>query len=279
MYLLPVTKYYLIENELKKISFNTLFARVVVEQKVKGIVYVDNIENPTVYYVVHPYGMSLLFGKHDNYFFNLELQKYLLNFNLKRNKPEWLQVGSTEWKESLEVILGGDLVEENDSFELESSKVVKHKRLNFKFSLDKFNRQFKKHSNHQKLIVKTTKQIYENLKGSVIPSKFWDSFEDFDKEGIGFSLVKNGDPVSTAFTSFTIENLVEIGIQTKEGFQGLNYGYSVCQQLIDFCSFYCLEPVWSCNANNIASKKLALKLGFDEILELPYYKLPYVLYS
>ena len=45
---------------LKKVQINNLFARAVVENHVSGKVYVDNPDNPTTFYVVHPYGMSLL---------------------------------------------------------------------------------------------------------------------------------------------------------------------------------------------------------------------------
>jgi hypothetical protein len=34
-----------------------------------------------------------------------------------------------------------------------------------------------------------------------------------------------------------------------------------------------LEPVWACRLENDGSYKLAQKLGFEPVLEIPYYRL------
>ncbi len=67
---LSIERYSLLEEPLKKVENNHLFAPSVIERKVIGTVFVDNIENPKTFYVVHPYGMSLLFGDNGNKSFN-----------------------------------------------------------------------------------------------------------------------------------------------------------------------------------------------------------------
>jgi len=66
---------------LQSACINNLFARSVVEHKVSGKIYVDNINSPKVFYVVHPYGMSLLFGDYSNSDFNDHFKEYGLNLN------------------------------------------------------------------------------------------------------------------------------------------------------------------------------------------------------
>ncbi len=42
---LNIDNYSLLEDPLRKVQINTLFARSVIEKKVKGKIFVDNIKN------------------------------------------------------------------------------------------------------------------------------------------------------------------------------------------------------------------------------------------
>jgi hypothetical protein len=77
MELLDKKFYGRLTNHLKKVSNNNLFARSVIERKISGQVLVDNIENPKTFYVVHPYGMSILFGDSQNTEFNNKFLNYV----------------------------------------------------------------------------------------------------------------------------------------------------------------------------------------------------------
>ena len=92
MFLLNKTKYDKVKRALLEVTINNLFVRAVIENKVNGSVYVDNSDYPETFYVVHPYGMSLLFGNTDNKKFNLLFRDYALNINQTRNKHEWMQL-------------------------------------------------------------------------------------------------------------------------------------------------------------------------------------------
>ena len=76
MKLLPLHDYKLAIPKLKEVSINNLFARSVVEKHVNGNVYVDNIVSPKAFYVIHPYGMSLLYGDISDDFLQSELKDY-----------------------------------------------------------------------------------------------------------------------------------------------------------------------------------------------------------
>ena len=70
MVLLDKSDYGKVLQPLKKVTINNLFARAVIEQTVSGKIYVDDPINPKTFYVVHPYGMTLLFGESNNEKFN-----------------------------------------------------------------------------------------------------------------------------------------------------------------------------------------------------------------
>jgi hypothetical protein len=94
MNLLPATEYHKLIEPIKKVSINNLFARWVIEGHLPGRVYVDNVSNPLTFYVVHSYGMSLLFGNFTNEKFNQELRNYALNKDRTRHKFAWMQAFS-----------------------------------------------------------------------------------------------------------------------------------------------------------------------------------------
>ncbi len=58
MIILPTNDYNNALAFLHTVPFNTFFASSVLEQHVKGKVFVDTIENPKAFYIVHPSGMS-----------------------------------------------------------------------------------------------------------------------------------------------------------------------------------------------------------------------------
>lgn len=64
---------------LDHVNINTMFARAVLEHLVPGSVYVDAVHNPRAFYVVHSYGMSLLFGEAGNEAFTRGLHDYMTN--------------------------------------------------------------------------------------------------------------------------------------------------------------------------------------------------------
>lgn len=67
---LPKSNYKKAAEAIKNVAINTLFAEAVIEQKINGKIYVDNIEKPKTFYIIHPYGMTLLLGDSENNEFN-----------------------------------------------------------------------------------------------------------------------------------------------------------------------------------------------------------------
>lgn len=262
MILLQPNDYYKVTDSLNKMDFNNYFAKSVVQQYVRGKIYVDNTDNPTVFYIYHPYGMSLLLGDYTNSCFVNNFSDYCLNSDISREKPDWLQIYPSEWS----VVV--------DSISQKMQGVIEpYERVNFKFNSEKYKAFRRTVDLGFYEITETDSSIFQSMPGTVVPRLFWDSATDFEQKSIGFTLLIDNQPVSTAFASFLLEDILEIGIQTIEGLQGKGYSAATCCKLIDYSIENNLEPLWSCKRDNVGSMKLAQKLGFEIVRTGPYYKI------
>jgi hypothetical protein len=275
MELLAKSQYGKVKESLQRVTVNNLFAHSVIENHVTGKVYTDQAAHPGSFYVVHPYGMSLLFGNDGNDLFNHRLRDYLFNANQERVKEEWLQAYPGSWNRMLSAMLGDALVPAGSSkADNNLRKIEVHTRVNFKFNTQKYH-EFKQSLKPGGLeVVRMDRELFEKMNGSVVPRFFWDSGDDFLNHGVGFSIVFGGRPVSTAYSAYLIGRQLELGIETIPECRGKGLALHTCSALIDFCLNGGYEPVWSCRHENTGSYLLAQKLGFDPTVTLPYYRLP-----
>ena len=274
MILLPVHKYSVLEEQIKEVQRNVLFARSVVEKHLSGIIYVDNVNEPRTSLIAHPYGMLLLMGDSNNIEFNDRFKSYAFNTAKIRAKHEWLITSSPEWDNVLTDLFGGSLIKTPENSGKEASGTIElNGRQNFSFNVQKYAQFEKRTIPEHDLIVKTDAVLFEQMTGSVIPQKFWDNAKDFETNGSGYTLLHNEEIAATAFSAFVHENRLEIGIETVEKYRGNGYAELVCCKLIDKCLESGLVPVWSCRSENTASVRLAGKLGFETTLSFPFYRL------
>ena len=271
MILLDRKNFYKVIEPLQSVTINNLFARSVVENKVSGKIFVDNIDNPKTFYVIHPYGMTYLFGNWTNPVFNEQLKEYALNINHIRDNYEWMQVFPNEWNDTLTKLFGNKLVRSEDNTE-ETGMIELYTRVNFKFNYEKYFKR-EKPALLSVEIKRTDENVYDTMPGTVVPKYFWDSKEDFLRNGIGFSLFYNSELASTAYASFIHDDKLELGIETVEKFRKMGLAEIVCCTLIDYCIENNYEPVWACRFENTGSLKLAEKIGFEIIAKTPYYRL------
>ena len=274
MELLDINSYFILEPYLSKAEINTLFARSVIEKKISGKVFVDRISNPMTFHVVHPYGMSLLLGDPYNEVFNKEFYDYALNINQIRSKPEWLQAYPSGWDEVLAELFGGKMIKSSEiNLNEESGYVELCTRINFKFNKCKYESKCRRIIQDDCAIVRTDARIFEEMRGSVIPSLFWNNAGDFLSKGAGFTLLCDNKIAATAYSAFVHDGKLELGIETAGGFRGRGFAELVCSALIDYYIKNSYEPAWACRLENAASFALAQKLGFEVCREIPYYRL------
>jgi RimJ/RimL family protein N-acetyltransferase len=274
MKLLPIEHYDRVALALHLLTVNYLFARFVVERKIEGKIYVDDIDHPTAFYVAHPYSMSLLFGNAGNEAFNEWLKEYILNTDGTRKRHEWLQAPEEKWQTKLAQLFGDRFVSVEENNGAINDKIEVSTRVNFKFNKEKF-LAIKAMSPIDKQVVRTEMLHYDAIPGTVIPQYFWNNSDDFFASGVGFSFISDDQVASTAFSAFIFDGVLEIGIETAASLKGQGHAFAACSTLIDYCIAHNYEPVWGCKKNNIGSYRLACRLGFEPTITLPYYRLNY----
>lgn len=271
---LKVDQYHKVIESLKKVTINNLFARSVVEKHVFGSVYVDNADVPQTFYVVHPYNISLLFGNSGNDDFNNKFRDYALNTDKIRDKYEWMQAFPSDWDSKLQAIFKDSIIKYEDNLIRKKDNIIElNTRINFKFNVDKYLDFKQRNVNKDFKIVRTDKEIFGKMKGSVVPMHFWNNAVQFYNDGVGFSLIYENKVASTAYSAFLHDDKLELGIETIEEFRGKGFAQYTCSALIDFCLENNFEPVWACRLENTGSRKLAQKLGFEPVKWIPYYRL------
>lgn len=259
---------------LKKVTINSLFARAVINGHVSGKVFVDNRDNPSTFYVVHPYGMSLLFGNHNNTLFNDLFKEHALNKNNARSDFEWMQAFPSEWDNVLKELFEDNLIKSSENKDNRSSQVIElNTRVNFRFDQDKYLQIRNGLASINGKLKKTTKNVFHAMEGSVVPANFWNNAADFDKNGVGFSFFYNEQLACTAYSAFLMDGMLELGMETTPKFRGKGIAKHTCSRLIDYCLENNLEPIWACRLENVGSFQLAKKLGFKPTIQLPYYRL------
>ncbi len=244
--------------KVREVEFNTYFAQSVIVGHAKGTIYVNNKNNPTAVYIVSDYGMSLLFGDCSDTVFNQALLDYFAGKDGRKEKAGWVQAYPRAWDGVLKPLV-------------EQGVIVQYSRVNFSFDKNIFKDCILKPSIDSFTIVKTPVELFSDMNGLVVPKYFWQNRYLFEKYCVSFTLMYQGKPVSTAFTAYRHNDILEIGIETEENFRGKGFASMVCAALINYCLENGLEPMWSCRLENTGSLNLAQKLGFVPTLIMPYY--------
>lgn len=273
MLILPKSDYYKVVAPLQQVTINHLFARAVVEQKVDGKIYVDDAEQPQTFYIVHPYGMSLLLGRSDNAAFNTAFKAYAVNAANTRNSNEWMQAFPDAWDAVLVELLRDVLVKSTEPDKNERGIVQLNTRVNFAFNKEKYLQLQPIAASVDIRIAKADGAMFRAMQGSVVPLYFWNSEEDFLQNGLAFGLFHKGELASMAFSSFWFGKEFELGIETVAAYRGKGLAELVCRAIIDYCISKDYEPIWSCRLENTRSYNLAQRLAFEPTLYLPYYRL------
>ena len=240
---------------LRALPINTLFVQSVLCGHVDGWIHADDPRDPRSFYGVHPYGMSLLWGE-------VPTGRFLdwLGRRLRSAAGEWLQVYPETWVGTVEAL---------------APSASRSTRVNFRFDRETYLRRRVEVEAElaTAAIVPTTAEMAARIDGGVVPRRFWRDARQFVEAGGGLSLLDGGEIAATAFTSFRHGAQLELGIETAEAHRGRGLARLVASALIDDCLRRGLEPVWACRLENVASFRLARKLGFEPVAHLPYFRL------
>ena len=111
------------------------------------------------------------------------------------------------------------------------------------------------------------KELFDNIPGRITPRFSWRDASEFLNHGMGYCVLYKGRAVSWAFSAAVSRDEIDIGIETVSDFRHKGLGLAVAEKMIRFCFEQRKRPVWSCDANNTASQKIAEKLGFVKYSE------------
>jgi RimJ/RimL family protein N-acetyltransferase len=92
---------------------------------------------------------------------------------------------------------------------------------------------------------------------------FCGSLDNFLTHGIGLCLVRGDDVIVEAYASSLGQTRAEIGAITRKTYRGQGLAPTACAFLIQECERRGYRPIWSCDADNTASIRVAQKLGFQ----------------
>jgi len=100
-------------------------------------------------------------------------------------------------------------------------------------------------------------------------SDYWPDPREFAARGLGFCAIEadSGRVVSAAWSVHEPTELVEIAVGTSKGFRGRGLSPLVASRLVRECHKRGIDPRWSTDFDNIASRRVAAKLGFGHVIE------------
>lgn len=99
------------------------------------------------------------------------------------------------------------------------------------------------------------------------------STSEFLGHGLGFCLMIEEAIIAEAYAVIWSDERAEIATVTHPEHRGKGYATVLCASLIKACEGVGLSTYWNCDADNLASVRLAARLGYDDLY--PYRLLRY----
>jgi RimJ/RimL family protein N-acetyltransferase len=217
-----------------------------------GNAYVASWENPKAALIVS--GEYSFFGGDANSSDANHIINHLFDVNKSRftvgifaeNRPEWEKALLACSKNNPKAVPRFGIVQKDYNFNtnlLESYMNSLSKR----FVLSPFN-----------------EDIYNQAMAEDWSKEFCETFEsseDYLNRGFGFAVLEDGKLVSGASTMTVYDGGVEIQVATRESHRKKGLAMSCAAALVNECFKCKIRPCW--DAANLASKKMALKLGYE----------------
>jgi RimJ/RimL family protein N-acetyltransferase len=101
--------------------------------------------------------------------------------------------------------------------------------------------------------------------------QIWPTVDRFVKFGFGFSLVTDKQAVCWCTAEYMSKHKCGIGIETIRDYQNIGLATSAASAFVDHREAKGIEPHWECNAENLASRRVAEKVGFVKEREYRVY--------
>lgn len=256
-------------HALGAVPLNVGFARAAMD--VAGAVpWADREHDPRAFHVVHPYGMSLVWGPavgeaRDAVVAHLAARR-------AAGHEEWLQVDPRWTAPDWDDALGAVPLAEAGAHPARGA-VVRHTRLNFTSDPDAHRARLGALRPPDGWRARRATAEDFAWAGAVVPSGFWPDAASFLAHGGGTVVERDGRTGAIAFTSYRTGEDLELGIETDPAYRRQGLASAAAAAMLADVLDAGLTPVWSCREDNVGSARLALRLGFTPSTRTPYYHL------
>ena len=236
-------------------NIHNVFVHSVIEQKQQGKIFVNNRTNPTSGLIVNQGGCYYVFGEVSDGSFNQLLVDYLRDPTNHANFYD-LYLSSLDWLDMLKDSLEGN--------------VVQLKRTHY--VLEDMDKELREVTSPEGFELKEIDNfLFEKYKREIDDSYayLWESPNSYLQHAFGFCLLENDEFASICNTFYVDSKFIAPDIITLNNFRKLGLATLVCSQFIKKSQELGLKPYWDCDAGNEASNKLAQKLGFKKVGDVP----------
>ncbi|UII58385.1 GNAT family N-acetyltransferase (plasmid) [Cytobacillus spongiae] len=253
-----------------------LEAEAVIEGSHPGRIFVDDIISPTSGFIWLGSNNGFIFiGNEANEEFNFELYVF---FNTVI-KLDAYKLGLT----AFEAI--GNHSKWNDTFKKVFGENMKaYNQRVYEFKKTDYRKQNEPVIEQGYEVIKITKDIIEN-KGYVsfeninfLRSKileFWNSFEEFLEDGIGYIAVYKNEIVSVCFSGVVAGIVHGVDIETLKHHQGKKLGQKVAHLFVNELIDNNITPYWDCMEINKPSVSFAENIGFKNEFNYIWYSISF----
>lgn len=195
----------------------------------------------------HYCGFAFIYGDYDERFLNDVYKKFINNSMPSRRFILFISDEGTK------------------DFFINKETVILERRYFFEYqkSVSTYNQVFP--SNFK--LCEISKELFYKINGNVTPLFSWDSSSDFFEKGKGYCILDGETAAAWAFTAAISDEEIDIGIETRAEYRNCGLGAVVSDKMIQYCFQQHKRPVWACHSNNIASQRLAEKVGFVKTSE------------
>lgn len=210
-----------------------------------GDIFVDSEKNCGAVLFWHYCGFAYLSGNPDKNFFE-EVYKLMLNNNSRR----FILMTDNEDTEKFFRSKDDVCIERRYLFEYTENQPPEIPVLPSGFEIKEIN-----------------SELLSEIHGDIVPALFWDSPENFLQNGKGYCVCHGENVAAWAFSAAVSTSEIDIGVEAAEDYRGRGLAAAAAKMMIKYAFDAGKAPVWACHCDNVASKRLAEKIGFAKVSE------------
>ena len=98
----------------------------------------------------------------------------------------------------------------------------------------------------------------------------WSSLDRFCQKGFGIAALLAERIIYWCTAEYVSSSSCGIGIETERRFENQGIATATAAHFVDYCLKHAIRPHWECDSEHVASIRVAEKVGFDLVQEVPF---------